>query len=60
MPYVLGSKHKGSMGPTPALFAREEDAHAFAQRHGGKVLRFDEVTLDMAALDGGAPRDERR
>lgn len=57
--YVLGSKRTGSMGPTLASFAREEDAQVFAKRHGGKVLRFGEVTLDMAALDGGALRDER-
>lgn len=57
--YVLGSQRTGSMGSTLASFAREEDAHVFVQRHGGKVLRFGEVTLDMVALDGGALRDER-
>lgn len=57
--YVLGSKRTGSMGPTLASFSREEDARSFAQRYGGKVLRFGEITLDMVALDGGALRDER-
>lgn len=57
--YVFGSKRHGSMGPTMASFAREDDAQLFAQKHGGKVLRFNEVTLDMVALDGGVLRDER-
>jgi len=57
--YVQGSKLKGSMGPTFAAFARQEDAEAFAGKYGGKVLRFDQVTPDMADLRGGAAHDER-
>lgn len=57
--YVHGSRLKGSMGPTFAAFAQKPDAEAFAQKNGGKVLRFDEVTPDMADLRGGAVRDER-
>ena len=57
--YVQGSKRMGSMGPTFASFAREEDARKFAMENGGKVLRFTEVTPDMAALDGGALHDKR-
>jgi copper chaperone NosL len=57
--YVQGSKRLGSMGPTFASFAREEDARKFATDNGGKVLRFAEVTPDMAALDGGALHDQR-
>jgi copper chaperone NosL len=57
--YVQGSKKFGSMGPTLAAFAKIEDAQTFARQYGGKVLRFNEVTLDMAALDGGAQHDER-
>jgi copper chaperone NosL len=49
----------GSMGPTLASFARIEDAQAFVKQYGGKVLRFDEVTVDMVALDGGAQHNER-
>jgi len=56
--YVLGSKKMGGMGPTLASFAKQEDAQAFAKNNGGKVLRFDEVTIDMVALDGGVLRDE--
>jgi copper chaperone NosL len=56
--YVLGSKKLGGMGPTLASFARQEDAQTFAKTNGGKVLRFDEITIDMVALDGGVLRDE--
>lgn len=57
--YVQGSKLKGSMGPTFAAFERREDAVAFAEKHGGRVLRFEEVTPEMADLRGGAVHDER-
>lgn len=57
--YVLDSKKLGAMGPTLAAFSRIEDAQAFVKQFGGKVLRFDEVTLDMVTLDGGAQHDER-
>lgn len=57
--YVIGASLRGSMGPTLASFADIEDANAFAARHGGKVLRFDQVTMDMVGLDGGVVRDER-
>lgn len=57
--YVQGSKKLGSMGPTLASFARKEDAEAFAKQYGGKVLRFDEITLDMVSLTGGVIHDEK-
>lgn len=57
--YVLGSKRKGSMGPTLASFSLEADAKAFADQYGGKVLRFGEVTRDMVDLSGGALHDTR-
>jgi len=56
--YVLGSKKTGSMGPTLAAFARQQDAEAFARQFGGKVLRFDQVTLDMVNLTGGVIHEE--
>ncbi len=55
--YVAGSKRHGSMGPTFASFAQEADARAFAEKEGGKVLRFDQVTPDMVTLDGGVLKD---
>ncbi|HEY3325970.1 MAG TPA: nitrous oxide reductase accessory protein NosL [Novimethylophilus sp.] len=56
--YVLGSKKTGSMGPTLASFALQGDAEAFAKNNGGRVLRFDQVTLDMVSLSGGVVHDE--
>lgn len=45
--YVLGSKIAGGMGlPETIPFADAIDAAAFAQEYGGKVVSFDEVTLD--------------
>lgn len=55
--YVHGSKRRGSMGPTIASFAQEQDAARFATEHGGKVYRFADVTPDMVVLDGGALHD---
>jgi copper chaperone NosL len=57
--YVAGSKHRGSMGPTIASFARAEDARALVAKEGGRVLRFDEVKPGMAVLDGGVLKDHR-
>jgi len=56
--YVVGSKKMGSMGPTFGSFAKEGDAKQFAGANGGKVYKFDEITPDMAALDGGALHDQ--
>lgn len=57
--YVLGSKRKGSMGPTIASFAQEADANAFAAKNGGRVLRFSDVKPDMVDLSGGALHDTK-
>ncbi|MHB1655743.1 MAG: nitrous oxide reductase accessory protein NosL [Burkholderiales bacterium] len=57
--YVIGSNLSGSMGPTLASFMRREDAQAFSKKHGGKVLRFDQVTPEMVNLGGGVIHDER-
>ena len=57
--YVVGGKRHGSMGPTIGSFAQEADAKQFVTQHGGKVLRFAEVTVDMVDLSGGALHDTR-
>ncbi|CAM5374071.1 nitrous oxide reductase accessory protein NosL [Thauera mechernichensis] len=57
--YVFGSRRLGSMGPTAASFSIEAEAKAFADEHGGRVLRFNDVTPDMVVLDGGALHDQR-
>ncbi len=45
--YVMGSDMKGAMGPTLASFKKQVDAKAFMATHGGKLLQFKEVTMDM-------------
>ncbi|MDP2325062.1 MAG: nitrous oxide reductase accessory protein NosL [Gammaproteobacteria bacterium] len=57
--YVHGSTKHGAMGPTLAPFSRQEDAENFVRQFGGTVLRFDRVTPDLVALDGGALHDQR-
>ncbi len=57
--YVVGSSRKGSMGPTVASFGAEADAKAFSAQYGGKILRFDQVTLDMVDLTGGIVHHEK-
>ncbi|MCK9381625.1 MAG: nitrous oxide reductase accessory protein NosL [Sulfuritalea sp.] len=55
--YVVGSRREGSMGPTVGSFASEADAQTFTKTYGGKVLHFEQVTLDMVDLSGGVMRD---
>ena len=57
--YVVGSRLHGSMGPTVASFASEADAQRFSAGQGGQVLRFEQVTLDMVDLSGGATHDHK-
>lgn len=55
--YVAGSRKAGSMGPTFGAFSSSQDAEAFVQKEGGKVLRFDQITPDMVNMGGGAAHD---
>lgn len=55
--YVVGSRRRGSMGPTIASYAREADARELVAREGGRALRFEQVTPEMAVLDGGVLKD---
>lgn len=55
--YVVGSKKSGSMGPTFGAFSSAADAEKFARQEGGKVLRFEQITLDMVSMDGGVIDD---
>lgn len=45
--YVAGSKMKGAMGPTLASFAHKEQAETFMSQHGGQLLAFKEITMDV-------------
>ncbi len=55
--YVYGSKRVGSMGPTIASFALEQNATKFAAEYGGKVYQFADIKPDMVVLDGGVLHD---
>ena len=57
--YVVGSKKKGAMGATFGTFSQEADAQKFVAEHGGKVLRFEQITPAMVKLDGGALHDQK-
>jgi copper chaperone NosL len=55
--YVVGSKKRGSMGPTFGSFSSMQDAEKFVTMEGGKILRFEQITPDMANLGGGVVHD---
>ena len=55
--YVVGSKKRGSMGPTFGSFSSMQDAEKFVKVEGGKILRFEQITPDMANLGGGVVHD---
>jgi copper chaperone NosL len=57
--YVVGSKKPGSMGPTFGSFANMQDAEAFVQKEGGKIVRYEQITPDMVNLQTGAPHDSK-
>lgn len=58
--YVVGSRKHGSMGPTYGSFSNMQDAQAFVTKEGGRILHFDQITVDMvnmANMSGGAAHD---
>ena len=57
--YVVGSKKLGSMGPTFGAFSSMPDAEAFVQKEGGKVMRFEQITLDMINTHTGGTHDNK-
>lgn len=52
--YVVGSRARGSMGPTIVPFARQTDAASFAKRDGGQVLRFADLRVSMLSSSHAA------
>lgn len=57
--FVIGSSKAGGMGaPETVPFSTEDAAHDFAGRHGGSVLRFDEVPRDYVLGDSSADSPE--
>ncbi|MGL5360292.1 MAG: nitrous oxide reductase accessory protein NosL [Shewanella sp.] len=49
--YVYGTSKKAVMGPAVAPFSTQAAAEAFAKQYGGRVLRFEEITLELLAGD---------
>ena len=45
--YVVDQPLKGAMGPTLASFKDKDAAENFAKKHNGRVLGFEEVTLEV-------------
>ncbi|TVL38940.1 nitrous oxide reductase accessory protein NosL [Shewanella algae] len=45
--YVYGTSKKGVMGPAVAPFSTKEAAQAFAEAWGGRVLAYEEITLEL-------------
>ena len=50
--YVAGSRKPGSMGATFGSFSSMQDAEAFMHKEGGKILHFDQITLETVNLRG--------
>ncbi len=57
--YVIGSTQRGGMGNEEAVpFSSEADARAFAEKHGGRLVRFDDMPQDYILGSGdGTPAD---
>ncbi len=45
--YVLGGDKKGPMGEPLVPFSALEGAESYVKEHGGRIIRFDDITMDM-------------
>jgi len=45
--YVMGSNLMGAMGPTLVSFGNQTAAQNLAKEHNGKVLRFEDINLEV-------------
>ena len=45
--FVVESEVEGAMGPDLVPFAKEDAATAFVDANGGRIVEYDEVTLDL-------------
>ncbi|SFT35302.1 nitrous oxide reductase accessory protein NosL [Halomonas saccharevitans] len=45
--YVVGHDRRGAMGHTLASFAERDDAEAFREEHGGQLVAYEEIDLDL-------------
>lgn len=58
--YVIGSDRMGAMGPTLVPFLGMDAAKAFTDKHGGRILRFAELTSEVMADHAHQARDMLR
>ncbi len=45
--YVLGGDKKGPMGEPLVPFSELKGAESYVNEHGGRTIRFDDITMDM-------------
>ncbi len=45
--YVVGHERRGAMGHTLASFAERGEAEAFRDDHGGRLVTYEEIDLDL-------------
>lgn len=61
--YVVGHDRRGAMGHTLASFAEQADAEAFRDEHGGELVAYEEIDLDLLGRLGrgelGGEGDQR-
>jgi len=57
--YVYGGDVMGPMGEALVPFSDLKDAEAYRQEHQGRILRFDEVTMEMLRPDAKSGNQER-
>ncbi len=50
--YVVDHPQRGAMGATLAAFKSQQDAKTFTLQHGGRVLGFDDINLELIAQLG--------
>jgi copper chaperone NosL len=55
--YAVGHPMKGAMGATLASFKSREDAERFIVQHGGELLRYEAITLEVLNNLGGGGMD---
>ena len=45
--YVAGHDQRGAMGPTLASFKEKQSAETYIKQHGGKLLGFSEINMEV-------------
>jgi len=45
--YVINHDLPAAMGPTLASFKEEQAAHDFIRKHGGKIVRYKDINLEL-------------